>query len=256
MARKTQKRSYGGVYRMPRKTKKKQPRPIGYELPRKTVGFEYAKRMPTRNGTQQLLNIAMKPTSKKSGKSIRRINLVHGAPARKGSVYEYIKSVKSILRQILHDAKRADSAESETYDLLVLMAVEIANTLPSLKRDLGLESDDDYDYKLNANTNSNANTNANNAEDIFEKVEEVYDIVKEQLHDYTVSLRNGNMDTIETTEAKLMNIAVTLDGAIQEAKNQLVSVVTEEPEESDLDDLLSMMSSLKPFSAAGVSSAS
>lgn len=239
---------------MPRKTKKKQMRPIGYERPRRELDFEYAKRKPVQTITQQLLNVAMKPVGKKiKGRDVERINLKSAVTVRKGSTYEYIKSVRAILRQILRDAKRADDLDGDVYDLLVLMAVEIANTVSSLKRDLGVESNDEEGLnrlnrlnRLNMNANNNANSN-NNAEDIFEKVEEVYELLNEQMRTYSQALRTANMNTIETSEALLENIAVTLDGAIQEAKNQMVA---EEPEHSDdLDDLMSLMSAMKPFEA-------
>jgi hypothetical protein len=208
-----------------------------------------------------------KPSTKPSRNSIERINLTRSAPARKGSVYEYIKSVKNILLQIIHDAKRPDVVESGTYDLLVLMAIEIANTLPTLKQDLGLEANDEEGLResmkeiaLDSENNGEYN-GENNAEDIFEKVNEVYTILIEQLRSYSSTLRSGNMNRIESNEMLLMNIAVTLDGAIQEAKNQLVSAKPEESEESEeyeeydesegseLDGLLTMMNALKPFSA-------
>jgi len=240
MVRVTRRRSYGGVYKMPRKTlKKKQMRPIGYEIPRRESRINYVKRRPLQTIPQQVIDQLLKPKFKKtSKKEITRINLAQAKPAREGSVYEYVKSVKTILYQILHDAKRPDKLESETYDLLVLMAKEIETTLPSLKRDLGIETNND-------NTDVNTNSNANNAEDIFEHVEEVYDILNDQLRLYSKALHSGNMNRIEQSEMLLLNIAVTLDGAIQEAKEQLIA---ESPSNSELENLLVMMGALKPFS--------
>ena len=247
MRGKTQKRTYGGVYRHLKKTKKVKRYPIGYEPPRKEYTNKFAKKGPQPIMTH-LQNVVMKESTRsKRLKPIAPINLKSAVPMREGTTYEYIKSVQRILRQLLLNSNRVENGGDETYDLLVLMGIEIANTLQSIQEDLGLNTNlnkNSENNSENSSENSSENKSENNSENIFENVQKVYTILTEQIELYKKVLKRGDMNDITQLESYLENIAITLDGALQEAKNQ---IAPSPRENAEVDDLLRMMNALKPF---------
>jgi hypothetical protein len=222
-------RKHGGVYRKPRSTRKLKQRPIGLERPRRESRFEYVRPIQKSN-VPRFLNRIM--NTRKSKKPRIQINLTKNLTIRKDSTYQYLKSILLILKQIVKDSERAENIDAVRYEVLVEMASEISNVLPSIKADLGL------------NTNSNSNNNNLNAEEMFEDVEEVIEIIRGLIHQYDRALRSGQMRKIETLEAMMELIAVTLDSAIQSAKT---SYIAEMSANNSVDELAAMFNTMRPF---------
>ena len=113
------------------------------------------------------------------------------------------------------------------------MASEISQVLPKIKSDLG----------INSNSNNNNNMNNLNADDLFDDVEEVIEIIRSYIHQYDRVLRKGKMTAIERIEAEMELIAVSIDEAIQNAKTRYIA----EPVNSSVNDLAAMFNTFKPF---------
>lgn len=190
----------GGVYRPSRTVKKTiRRKPVGYELPRRELHFNYTKRIPpTQNMIPYVLNIAMKKTQK-----IRpEINVLQNIPVQKLSTYQYIKSIQRILEQILIDLEL--EPEEPKYEIAATSAAMIAASLSELQSELDLEVDEEL-------------------EEDDDKIEEILDIISTYLKKYNKVLKKGNLNRIELVEAELVLIATTLDEALQEAKSVLLN---------------------------------
>lgn len=236
MPKQTRRRQRGGVYKKLKPMRTIKQRPVGFELPRKESRFEYVRRYaPQQNGENitmnTVINAAMKTTRSKKPKI--QINLKKNIIVRKDTTYQYLRNILQILKQIVKDSKRSQNIDSEHYDTLVDMASEISQVLPKIKSDLG----------INSNSNSNNNMNNLNADDLFDDVEEVIEIIRSYIHQYDRVLRKGKMTAIERIEAEMELIAVSIDEAIQNAKTRYMA----EPVDSSVNDLAAMFNTFKPF---------
>lgn len=238
MPSQTRRQQRGGVYKKLKPMRTMKQRPVGMERPRRESRFEYVKSyVPHQNGNNVVMNTVINTALKTSRtkKPKIQINLKKNIIVRKDTTYQYLRNILQILKQIVKDSKRPQNIDSEHYDTLVDMASEISQVLPKIKSDLGMNS--------NSNSNNNNNMNNLNADDLFEDVEEVIDIIRSYIHQYDRVLRKGKIATIERTEAEMELIAVSIDEAIQNAKTRYM----EEPVNSSVNDLAAMFNTFKPF---------
>ena len=138
---------------------------------------------------------------------------------RESSTYQYILSIKHVLKQLENDLEDADN------EFAANVAIHVAAVLPELVMDLGLEE-------------SEYNTNDND-----ENIEEIREIVDDYLKKYNKALKSGKMSRINAVEVELELIAVTLDRAFQEAKNLLTARINA----NEVDELSDLLGSLTPF---------
>jgi hypothetical protein len=192
-------------------------RPVGHNKPSREFRFETMKPIIVRGmKTQKLAKATKKPRTQ------RRINLMKNLPIqRESTTYQYIRSVKHILKQLESDLKNSEN------EFAANVAIQVGAVLPELENDLGME---ESEY---------------NVDDYAENIEEIREIIEDYLEKYDKALRRGKMNRVEEIEAELELIAITLDKAFHDAKELLTSLPPNtQRNANNIDELADLLGSL------------